>query len=261
MSNALTSHLDVAQIALYVFWLFFAGLIFHLRQEDKREGYPLVSELQGGGRLEVTEGFPPMPPPKTYIHEDGTTSTSPQTEPARHPVGVRPAARFPGAPLEPTGNPLIDGVGPAAWAYRRDEVDRTLDGHDKITPMRLAPEYGLWDRSPDPRGMPVVGADGYAAGTVIDLWIDIVEDELRYLEMALTLPGFEGQRVLIPQVFVRARPRRGEIKVNALTSVMFADIPRLKHPDGVTRQEEERLIAYFGGGLLYATPSRMGPLL
>lgn len=261
MSNALTSHLDVAQIALYVFWLFFAGLIFYLRQEDKREGYPLVDEYRDGGTRFVTEGFPPMPPLKTYIHEDGTTTTSPQTQPPRFPVGARPAASFPGAPLEPTGNPLLDGIGPASWTWRSDAPDLTIDGHRKLLPMRDAPDYALWRKSPEPRGLPVVAADGIVPGHVVDIWIDVIEHEIRYFEVELTLPGFAGDHVLVPQVFLRARPRTRQVKVNALTARLFADIPRLKDPTSITRLEEERLVAYFGGGLLWATPRRLGPVL
>ena len=33
-----------AQVVLYAFWIFFAGLILYLRREDKREGYPLESD-------------------------------------------------------------------------------------------------------------------------------------------------------------------------------------------------------------------------
>ena len=32
------AYMDVAQVTLYVFWIFFACLIFYLRREDKREG-------------------------------------------------------------------------------------------------------------------------------------------------------------------------------------------------------------------------------
>ena len=41
-----------------------------------------------------------------------------------------------GAPFSPTGNPMTDGVGAAAWAERRDTPE--LDGHGKpkIVPMR-----------------------------------------------------------------------------------------------------------------------------
>ena len=42
-TGAITSYIDVAQVALYAFWAFFALLILYLRREDKREGYPLES--------------------------------------------------------------------------------------------------------------------------------------------------------------------------------------------------------------------------
>lgn len=38
--GAITSYIDVAQVTLYVFWIFFAGLLFYLLRENKREGYP-----------------------------------------------------------------------------------------------------------------------------------------------------------------------------------------------------------------------------
>lgn len=46
--------IDVAEIAFYVFVLFFIGLIFYLRREDRREGYPLEDELTG--RVETPGG-------------------------------------------------------------------------------------------------------------------------------------------------------------------------------------------------------------
>lgn len=39
-TGALTGYVDVAQVVLYAFFLFFAGLVFYLRREDRREGYP-----------------------------------------------------------------------------------------------------------------------------------------------------------------------------------------------------------------------------
>lgn len=54
--------LDGAQIALYAFWIFFAGLIIYLRREDKREGYPLDSP-QG-----PRDGWPKSAGKKSYIH-------------------------------------------------------------------------------------------------------------------------------------------------------------------------------------------------
>ena len=32
--GAITQYIDVAQVVLYVFWVFFFGLIFYLRRED-----------------------------------------------------------------------------------------------------------------------------------------------------------------------------------------------------------------------------------
>ncbi len=59
----ITSNIDFAQVLLYAFWLFFAGLIYYLRREDKREGYPLH-----GDRGERVDGFPITPGPKRWVH-------------------------------------------------------------------------------------------------------------------------------------------------------------------------------------------------
>ncbi len=56
--------IDVAQLAIWLFWAFFAALVFYLRREDKREGYARDFENPGG----VAHGFPPPPGPKTFIH-------------------------------------------------------------------------------------------------------------------------------------------------------------------------------------------------
>lgn len=58
-------YLDGAQIMLYAFWLFFLCLVYYLRKEDKREGYPLESERG------PVQGFPSVPAKKTYIGQDG----------------------------------------------------------------------------------------------------------------------------------------------------------------------------------------------
>jgi photosynthetic reaction center H subunit len=63
MSSNAIGPFDLAQLALYAFWLFFAGLVFYLRREDKREGYPLATEFG-----EEKHGFPRTPEPKTFIH-------------------------------------------------------------------------------------------------------------------------------------------------------------------------------------------------
>ena len=74
MQGTITGTIDVAQVALYAFWVFFAGLIFYLRREDKREGYPLESDRSGHVRV---QGFPAMPRPKTFLLPHGGSYSAP----------------------------------------------------------------------------------------------------------------------------------------------------------------------------------------
>jgi photosynthetic reaction center H subunit len=55
--SAITDHLDFAQLLVVAFFIFFAGLILHLRAEDKREGYPLKDPAGGPDQV----GFPEIP--------------------------------------------------------------------------------------------------------------------------------------------------------------------------------------------------------
>lgn len=252
----ITGYIDVAQLVLYAFWIFFAGLIFYLRREDKREGYPLESD-RSGGRIQVV-GWPAMPQPKTFRLAHGGTVQTPKAEKDRREIKAEPVAPFPGAPLEPTGNPLVDGVGPAAWAQRAEEPDLTYEGAPKIVPLRVATDFAIARGDIDPRGMPVVGADGASAGTVRDVWVDRSEPQLRYLELTLS-PS--GRHVLVPVYFAHVSGRRGRVEVGAILGAQFADVPGLAHPDRVTLAEEDRISAYYAGGTLYAEPSRAEPLL
>ena len=59
----------------------------------------------------------------------------------------------------------------------------------------------------------------------------------------------------------RVRGREGVVKVASITAAQFAGVPALKSPDEVTKLEEDKIVGYFAGGHLYATPERMGPLL
>jgi photosynthetic reaction center H subunit len=256
-TGAITEYIDVAQIALYAFWIFFAGLIYYLRREDKREGYPLESDRSGVVRV---QGWPAIPPPKTFLLRDGTVRTAPRAAAARAEIRAVPVGKWLGAPLEPTGNPMLDAVGPAAYADRPDVPDVTLDGLPKIVPLRVAPDFTIESRDPDPRGMPVIGADGEIGGIVRDAWVDRSETILRYLEVEVTGPA--GVRhVLLPINFTKISGRRGRVKVRSILGRQFADVPGLAQPEQVTLREEDRITAYYASGTLYATPSRLGPLV
>jgi photosynthetic reaction center H subunit len=248
----ITGYIDVAQVTLYAFWVFFACLILYLRREDKREGYPLEADRSG---LMTVRGFlPGMPDPKKFNLRDGSAVVVPRAPDARD-IRAAPVADWPGAPLEPTGNPMLDGVGPASYAQRADVPDMTIDGLPAIVPMRVATECSVDPEDPDPRGMVVIGADRARAGTVSDAWIDCTEPQIRYLEVEVPATG-GAKRVLLPITMARINGRRREITVKAISASQFADVPTLANPAQITKLEEDRITAYYAGGTLYATPGR-----
>src|SRR6185436_10112646 len=102
-------------------------------------------------------------------------------------------------------------------------------------------------------------ADHALAGVVQELWVDRTEPQVRYLEVAL--PGAPAQTVLLPMSFVRIDRYRRLINVNALLAAQFAGVPRTQSPQQITLDEEDRITAYYGGGMLYAAPNRLGPWL
>lgn len=252
-AGSITSYVDVAQITLYVFWAFFAGLIYYLHQENKREGYPLETERPSGITV---QGFPPVPAPKTYLLRDGSTVQAPKFEP-RETVKATPVSPYFGSPLEPTGDPMADGVGPAAYAMRAEHPDMTFDGHTTIVPLRLAPAYSVAEEDPDPRGYTVVGVDGVAGGKVADIWIDRGEVMVRYLEVTPT----GGGRVLLPITYARVDGEKKRVLVDSIRGDQFAKVPPTASADQVTLREEDRITAYYAGGHLYALPERSRPVL
>jgi photosynthetic reaction center H subunit len=257
-TGAITSYIDVAQIVLYAFWAFLAALIFYLRREDKREGYPLESDRSA--HITV-QGFPKIPSPKTFTLADGSTVSAPRANPRdMREVKASPTAVWPGAPLAPDGDPMLDGVGPAAYAERADIPDLTIHGTPKLIPLRSAEGFFLDSRDPDPRGMEVVGADGSTGGVVRDVWIDQAEYIIRYLEVEV---GDKAKRrtVLLPTTLSRISGRKGRVIVNSVLGEHFAKAPTHKKPDVVTRLEEDRICAFYASGNLYATPARAEPLL
>jgi photosynthetic reaction center H subunit len=253
--GAVTGYIDVAQVALYAFWIFFAGLIVYLRREDKREGYPLESD-RSGGRVRV-QGFPAVPAPKTFLLSNGSTVQAPRTERDMRPIMAQPVAGYLGAPWQPTGNPMLDGVGPAAYAQRADHPDLTIDGLPMIVPMRVAAGFTVAEKDPDPRGMEVYGADHELGGTVSDIWVDRAEPQIRYLEV--TTPA--ARRVLLPITFAKISGGRRRVTVKSILGSQFATVPALSNPDQVTLLEEDKITAYYASGNLYATPARAEPFI
>ena len=258
MSGAsLTASMDVAQVVLYAFWLFFFGLIFWLRREDRREGYPLESD--NPKRLGPV-GPVLIPAPKTFRLPHGGTVQAPNFERDGRAIQSQRVSEASGSPSEPTGDPMLSGVGPASFAQRADKPELTREGHDLIVPMRVASDFSF-DAGPDPRGWDVVGADGKVAGVVKDLWVDRADVMVRYLEVQLPVgEGAAGRRLIpVPSLRIVAHPRH--VQVDSIKAGQFASVPVLKQADRITVLEEERIGAFYAGGRLYADPKRLGPAL
>ncbi len=252
-TGAITQYIDVAQIVLYLFWAFFAGLIYYLVRENHREGYPMDN-----GRLDPNTGPKvtgwPVPEPKTYKLANGHEVQAPDFARVDGTYHAEPSHAWIGAPLEPVGDPLLAGVGPGAWAARADVPDVSANGHVKIVPLRLDADHGVARQDVDPRGLPVFGKDGLVAGQVKEMWVDRSEMMFRYMEVQLP----DAHTVLLPMPFCRIK--KDGVRVGALLASQFVKVPTTRHADQVTLLEEEKISAYYGAGLLYATADIQEPL-
>ena len=253
MNPQLTSGLDVALLVFWAFVLFFVCLVFYLRREDRREGYPLEDEVSG--RIDTVGGAMHTASIKSFKLPFGHGVVHAPRANDREPVDIaaRRTERSGGAPYAPTGNPLVDGIGPAAWANRAKRPDVDMEGHPRIVPLSSAGAYSIAAGDSALTGWPVVGADGVVAGTVSDLWIDKADRLVRYLELE------DG--VLAPMMMATVDRRRRRVVIDALNGSQFAGVPRLAATDQITLYEEERVQAYYGGGYLYANAARQEPFL
>jgi photosynthetic reaction center H subunit len=254
----LSGGIDLVVIVTVLFTLFFFGLVLYLRQEDRREGYPLEDDVTA--RLETSGSLFFTATPKTFIlpHDEGVLTKPNADRESYDHVHARRTGRAPGTPLEPTGDPLLSGVGPGSYAKRAKAPDMLFHGGVKIAPLRAAPGFFVDPKGPNPIGMTVMGADRVAAGVVTDVWVDKAEYMIRYLEFSV---NGTSRTALVPMPMVVVHAGGRLIEVNALLGSQFANAPSLAKSDEITFDEEERIVAYYGGGLLYATPYRAEPYL
>lgn len=281
--GAITGHIDVAEVLVWVFFIFFAGLIIYLQRESQREGFPL--ENDAGTRTEHRDGSWAAAP-KTFKLPHGPTEYFTREQPDKRTLALKKAFIWEGSPFVPTGDPMKDQVGPASYGERMDVPDWNTEGKPKIVPMRTLKEHWIPEKDSDPRGMTVFGCDGKPAGEVSDLWVDTAESLIRYLEVTLPAPasgasqGEEGaskpaaQQVLLPMNLAVVRgsntilgrltgiPRaKTGVFVHSITADQFKGVPKTARKTQVTLLEEDKIMGYYGGGKLYATPDRQEPYL
>lgn len=249
-----TQHIDVPEAAVAIFFILFLGLIYHLRQADKREGYPMQASPFDPTPL---QGFPVPPDPMVYKLNEGGTTVAPHNYKLA-PMHARPLHRFDGTPLVPVGNPLLAGIGPGAWVQRRDEPMRTENGEPVLQPLRLLPEWSVEAGDADPRGMAVFDWRWHEVGVVADIWIDQAIQILRLLEVELR-PGLGIGRVLVPIYHATIHEKAREIHIESLRAHQFAELPMPAAPDRITAQEDERLNAYYAAGRFYRDSTLTDP--
>lgn len=235
---------DLALLSIWAFWLFFALLVYYLQTENMREGYPLETD---DGEPASNQGLFALPDDKTFKLRDGRGEvTVPSGQrPDRSDLALARTAESEGFPHMPTGDPMADGVGPAAWANRRDVPELDGHGHNKIAPMSGRDDV-IVAAGYDPRGLPVLGGDDNIAGTVSDIWYDVPESLIRYLEIELKDGG--GMR-LVPITMAKVKSKF--VIVRSLTSTSFAGVPTTKSPTEVTLLEEDKICAFYCGGTMY----------
>ncbi|MEO0665210.1 MAG: photosynthetic reaction center subunit H [Pseudomonadota bacterium] len=252
-------NVDLASVAIWAFWGFFAFLIYYLQTENMREGYPLETDE---GERAGNQGPFPVPSPKTFHLPHGrgdVTVPSEENEAAhrREDLALVKLGTAQGSPFEPTGDPLKDGVGPASWAPRRDVPELDGKGHPKIVPMATLDAFSV-SAGRDPRGLTVQAGDGEPVAQVTDMWVDEPEQLVRYLEIELTTELGGGKR-LIPMTLAKIKSDR--VVVRSLFEEHFAGIPQTASSTQVTVLEEDKISAYVAGGTLYASEARLEPQL
>ncbi|NCO86639.1 MAG: photosynthetic reaction center subunit H [Rhodobacterales bacterium] len=248
---------DLASAAIWGFWIFLAGLIYYLQTENMREGYPLVDDE---GKAAPNQGPFPVPgQDKTYVlpFDRGAVAVPSGQRGDRADLALAPTSRTPGSPYVPTGDPMIDGVGAASWAPRRDVPELDGHGHAKIVPMSMLPDFHV-SAGRDPRGKAVVGGDGEVVGRIVDMWVDKAEALVRYLTVDLNPEG-SGQLRLIPINMARIKSDR--VTVRSLFAHNWAGVPQTRAADQVTLLEEDKITAYYAGGTIYASAERLAPQL
>ncbi|MBK5947616.1 photosynthetic reaction center subunit H [Rhodobacter veldkampii DSM 11550] len=238
---------DLASLAIWSFWLFFALLVYYLQTENMREGYPLENEDGGPA---VNQGPFPLPSQKTFKlpHGRGEVTVPDYKKEARDVALARTAVND-GFPHAPTGNPMLDGVGPASWAPRRDIPELDGHGHAKVVPMSVASAFFV-SAGRDPRGLPVIANDMKTVGTVTEMWVDVAEHMVRYLEVDLA----SGGKCLVPMTM--AIIKKHAVVVQSISSAAFASVPQTKSMTEISMLEEEKICAYFAGGTMYCADAK-----
>lgn len=253
---AVLGDIDVAFLCVVAFVAFFIGLVYYLRQEDKREGFPMV-QIHGGRHVEIVtrEGWPELPAPKTFRlpHGHGTV-TVPRRDAPEIPDDVEGRVMI-GEGLRTDGNPLDIGLGAAAYqADKPDFPDLNYRGEPKIVSLDRTPDFYILPGDPDPRGWPFLDKHGRRVGTITDLWFNKAEYFLRYFTYRV---DDTGEELIAPSFFCIVDIRDRTVRARTLIGEDLLRAP-VKAGEVITWVEEDRVNGYFAGGIPFAPEDTAG---
>ena len=249
------------RLLVVIFFIFFFGLVLHLRTEDKREGYPLTDPAGGEATARASR---PCPNPKTFLLRQGGVVTAP-TSRGRTPAERRTRAfPFPGSSLDPTGDPLERRRRPRRLCAPQHRAHcGSRRAWCRSAPC--APPSGDWALAKgdvDPRGLPVIDIYGATAGVVRDLWVDRGVKILRYLEVEVRLRRCAP---FCPSYHTDIRRLRAAGSASRPSAPPSS--PRRRgwpSPDVVTAREEDQINAFYAGAQFFGRegarrPPRLAP--
>ena len=125
--GAFTHYIDIPQVVLYAFWIFFVGLIFYLRREDKREGYPSEPDrARPTGSPQPPAGDPMLAAlgPASYAERADKPEVMFNGEPLIVPMRLAPGFRVATEDCDPRGMEVVGADGQVAGKVSEIWVDR-----------------------------------------------------------------------------------------------------------------------------------------
>ena len=242
-----------------MFFIFFVGLVIYLQRENMREGYPLVDEDGTPRRRGRCLAAALRTRSSSLPHGRGEMAVPSGQNIDRTDLGHWPATNAAGGfPFDPTGDPMVDGVGPGILGAAATMCpSSTGTGHPEDRSDVGDRAASTFRGGSDPRGMPVVSGDDVIVGMIIDMWIDEPEQLVRYLEISLEPEHRRRQAARADDDGADlSEPGPGHARSTANIS-QACRRPRRRRE--VTKLEEDKIMAYYGGGLLYADATREAP--
>jgi photosynthetic reaction center H subunit len=237
---------DLASLSIWLFWLFFAGLIYYLQTENMREGYPLQDE---DGNPGPNSTFP-MPSDKTFTRPFGQPSvTVPSGQrPDRADLALARSARTTASPIRPPATRSS-----MAWVPPPGRTART-GPNSTGTAMRRSSRWRASPTSSSPPGA-TRGAFRCSPRTTRSWRMSPTCGSTLRSTWSATSRWNSSPSTARASGSSRSPwrvSRRRWVEIASLKSGHFAGVPRTASDAQITKLEEDKICAYYAGGKLYS---------